>query len=797
MGFFLQDLHRQIERQHRDTHDTSKVTVYRGQALSNDDFEKLRKSIGGLFSFNNFLSTSLDRDVSLLLADSNQQNHDITAILFKMEIDPSISSTPFVRIGNIGQFNSEAEILFSMHTIFRIGDMNQIDQRLWEVNLTLTSDNDPQLKCLTDCIRNEIEGKHGWYSMALLMHRMGKYDKMIEFLNMSTETILEEDPEVFEISQTLVRSDIGLAQQALGNHSAALSIYEKALKIIQKFLSYDHSTIASIHCNIGLVYQSMGDFSAALFNFEKALESQRQSLSPDSNLLAKIYNNIGSTHLSLGSFSHALTNLEKVLEIQQNSLPSFHPDLAMTYNNIASTHLSLGSFSNALAHFQKALEIQQKSLPSDHSHLALTYNNIASTHLSLGSFSNALTHFQKALEIQQKSLPSGHPDLAMTYNNIGLTHRSLGNYSTALSYFEKTLEIQQKSLRSDHPQLALTHSSIGAMHQSLGSYSTALCYYEKTLEIQQKSLPSYHPDIVKTYNNIASVSQLNQDYSSLVSNAEKAIKNHQKLLSVNQLSSTTDCSDTNKMMETYSELFSNFKRSAEMQQKLIPSDGSNFTVSDENIGEAEEFIETTSKMILNLEKVLEFQQKYPSINQLLNPDIELNSVDKNQMMQHLMTMTSHLKKGFEMQQTKFSFADKQVDSDDDEVPPSMDHALLALSSAQKVFEIQQKLRPPNDVSLSTNYNNFGQIYYSLGDYVNALLLFEKALDNLQKCSPINQQLLAQTHNKISKALEALDRYKDATDNAKQAFEIARSTLGSNHAETEAYRNHFDQLRRKL
>ncbi len=76
-------------------------------------------------------------------------------------------------------------------------------------------------------------------------------------------------------------------------------------------------------------------------------------------------------------------------------------------------------------------------------------------------------------------------------------------------------------------------------------------------------------------------------------------------------------------------------------------------------------------------------------------------------------------------------------------------------------------------------------------------MFEKALDNLQKCSPINQQLLAQTHNNIAKALEGLNRYKDATDYAKQAFEIARSTLGSNHPETEAYRNHFDQLRRKL
>jgi hypothetical protein len=48
MAFFVQDLHRQIEKQHSEAHDTSKITVYRGQALSNDDFEKLKKSKGGL-----------------------------------------------------------------------------------------------------------------------------------------------------------------------------------------------------------------------------------------------------------------------------------------------------------------------------------------------------------------------------------------------------------------------------------------------------------------------------------------------------------------------------------------------------------------------------------------------------------------------------------------------------------------------------------------------------------------------------------------------------------------------------
>jgi tetratricopeptide (TPR) repeat protein len=352
----------------------------------------------------------------------------------------------------------------------------------------------------------------------------------------------------------------------------------------------------------------------------------------------------------------------------------------------------------------------------------------------------------------------------MTRNNIGGVYQLKGDYATALSNYEKALEMWQKTLPPNHPNLAIAYHNMAYMHQSLGNYSTALCYYEKTLEIQKKSLPPYHPDIVRTHTNIASLNQLNEDYLSQASNFD---------------------------------VFSSLKSFAEMQQKLIPSDGSDVTVTDENIAEANEFMEKSLNMIVNLEKVLEFKKKYPSVHRLLDPGIQVNSVDENQMIEHLMTMVSQLKKGLGIQQTTSSFANEEANFNDDEMPPSMDHFSLALSSCQKVSEILQKYRPPNDVSLSTNYNNIGQTYYSFGDYVNALSLFEKALDNLQKCSPINQQLLAKTYNNIAKALEGLGRYKDAADYAKQAFEIAHSTVGSNHPETEAYRNQFDQLRPKL
>jgi hypothetical protein len=90
------------------------------------------KNKNGLLSFNNFLSTSTDREISLNVAKQSLTNPNLTAVLFKMDIDPFIASNPFASVDKISYFSdAENEILFSMHTIFRIDEIKQIGDRLW------------------------------------------------------------------------------------------------------------------------------------------------------------------------------------------------------------------------------------------------------------------------------------------------------------------------------------------------------------------------------------------------------------------------------------------------------------------------------------------------------------------------------------------------------------------------------------------------------------------------------------------------------------------------------------------
>ena len=72
----------------KSAHFPQRFSVYRGQILSKVDFEKLLKMKGGFISFNNFLSTSKNINVSTIaFADSMPEDSDSVSVLFVMNID--------------------------------------------------------------------------------------------------------------------------------------------------------------------------------------------------------------------------------------------------------------------------------------------------------------------------------------------------------------------------------------------------------------------------------------------------------------------------------------------------------------------------------------------------------------------------------------------------------------------------------------------------------------------------------------------------------------------------------------
>ncbi|CAF1356423.1 unnamed protein product [Rotaria sordida] len=301
------------------------------------------------------------------------ESSNLFGILFVMKIDPCIPSTPFADVRDISYFEGEEEILFSMHSIFRIGQMKQIDgnNRFWQVDLTLTSDNDLELHALTEHMRKETYPEEkGWNRLGMLLIKLGQFDKAQEVYNVLLEQTTTDR------KKSLIYHQLGWVKKRQGQYEHALVYYKQSIEIKEKTLSPMNTTLAASYTGIGLVYGNIGDYLNALSSHQKALEIYQKTLPSNHPHLTVIYNNIGMVYNKMNDYLNALSYHQQALEIKQKSLPSNHPDFAPTYGHIGMVSSKIREHSKAVSYCERALKILENSLPANHLHIQFFRNNL-------------------------------------------------------------------------------------------------------------------------------------------------------------------------------------------------------------------------------------------------------------------------------------------------------------------------------------------------------------------------------------------------------------------------------------
>jgi tetratricopeptide (TPR) repeat protein len=383
MGFFIRDLHQQIQNLYS-TQEHSSMIVYRGQGMTNNQFEKLFRCKGGLISFHNFLSTSLEKQISLHFARRAMEKPGLRGIIFRMKIDSKLIhlSSPYASLNKLSYFqNHEKEILFSTHTVFRIQHIRQMkeENKIWLVDLKLTTNQDDvQLQLLTKHLRQDVQSSSNpWESLAKLLLTMGELDIAQQIY----ENLLEKTSDNDNQQLAFISHQLGCVHNEKKNLDQALEYFQRSLQIKANYLpgKSDDPQLADTYSNIGSIYHAQGDLDNALAYFNHALKTNTN----DQRILASIYNNIGMVFKRQEHFLNALEYFEKSLEIDLNSLPPTHPDLATTYSNIGRVYFALKDYSNALIYYQKTLDIRRLSLPENHPLLLIAIVNYQNTEILL------------------------------------------------------------------------------------------------------------------------------------------------------------------------------------------------------------------------------------------------------------------------------------------------------------------------------------------------------------------------------------------------------------------------------
>ena len=542
MGFFIRDLHEQIKDLHHKQFihrgERQVFTVYRGQGLCKTDFDKIIQTKGGLISFNTFLSTSKKENVARIYARHAKRDSELVGIVFKMVIDTQISSTPFALINDFSFYKaSEQEILFSMHTVFRIGDTHLIESensQLWEVELILTSDNDEQLNKLIEQTRKENQGSKGWFRVGQLLITLGKFNKAEELyvllLNQTPKKMeracihhqlgwikvhmgsYTEAISFFEESLSISKTifplnyqdlatcydNMGLVYDHMGKYRLALLFHRKAFKIYQATFSSNHPDLATSLNNIASIYSKLNDYPNALLFYDEALQIYQKNLPPNHSSLAILYNNIGLVHDKNNDFSKAFWYYDKTLTIYRNTMPKNHPDLATLHQNIGNALKNMCEYTKALSHYEKALSIFENNFPPDHPYLATCFMHIASVYINMNEYYTALPWCQRAHDIRQAILPMHHPDLIAAYHSMAEIYHRMNEYLQALPFYEKLFQISQRILAPDNPLLANAYYKMSKIYFDMNCYTTALPYIEQAISIAQCTLPSNHSTL-QTY----------------------------------------------------------------------------------------------------------------------------------------------------------------------------------------------------------------------------------------------------------------------------------------------------------
>ena len=128
----------------------------------------------------------------------------------------------------------------------------------------------------------------------------------------------------------------GTASYQAGQHLAAISAFEKALKILQKRLGKNHPDSATAMNNLALLHYSRGNYEAAEPLYKRALVIDEQTLGIDHTGVATDLNNLALLYKKKGDLEGAEPLLKRAMEIKEKNFDPGHPSLVTGLRNYAS-----------------------------------------------------------------------------------------------------------------------------------------------------------------------------------------------------------------------------------------------------------------------------------------------------------------------------------------------------------------------------------------------------------------------------------------------------------------------------
>ncbi|CAF1122140.1 unnamed protein product [Adineta steineri] len=407
--FFIRDIEQQLyENQY-----LLPIRVYRGQLMSSDELNILKKSQNKLISINSFLSTSCNRQIALFFLGSSPYNDTYERVLFEIDADPSKDGVkPFADLSKFSYF-PEGEFLMTLGSVFYLKNIYLGENHIWHIEMDLYGNIDYDLHNTFHHLQNQYSlNSRGLLEFGNLLIDMAYFDHAEKYFIRLLKQLSSQHKNIYKCYHGLAKISC-----EKGNYDLSLVYLFKSLEILQNINSND-SNIGYLYNSIGEAQQKKGDIKQALQSYEKALTIFQQQSNCNEQTLAWCYNNLGTIYEDKKEYDKARNYLNKALNIKLKYLPPKHPCLGNTYNNLGNIYYYFHEYDQALEMYQLSYEIFSKSIAPGHPSIARILMNIGIVYEAKQDFNEAKINYEKASFIRTKILSSTHPDRNSTQNDL-------------------------------------------------------------------------------------------------------------------------------------------------------------------------------------------------------------------------------------------------------------------------------------------------------------------------------------------------------------------------------------------
>jgi tetratricopeptide (TPR) repeat protein len=449
--FYIIDLCKQIEHESKRYLSLSPqshyLKLYRGQVMSKQEINKLKKHIGHFISPNGFFSTSEDFEVALMFAGDDESK----SALFEISIDRTITKSRSVifaaAIERYSCFPDEKEVVFSLGTTFKLNGMFY-DSQFKKLRIQMTAT-----------------------------------DKGLEYIQTHIDLMKEN------LEETTSAALFGEILIDMGQYSKAESYHRLVINTLPK----SHDDIPSLYHGLGYIYYKRRQYNQALKYGGIAHNILKQTLPSNHLHIAQSCVNLGWDHKRNGYPNRALKLFKKALSIREmNYCDKDHINIAIALISIGDTYTDLDDYQNAFDYLIRGLEMFQRILPCENFEISKTLMKIGNLFEKQSLSDHAMEYYQRGYNMAKKVMPIEHPRIITYFKRIMRLYKKMNNINEAIQFSDENLVLQCELLGEIHRNIAEIHlvtaDVINDIEQKLSKYYKVLHILGNCFPIDEEAI---------------------------------------------------------------------------------------------------------------------------------------------------------------------------------------------------------------------------------------------------------------------------------------------------------------------